>query len=204
MWLFLLAATQQHDQELGHLQMEALYAILCIESTQACIGNTASKEMYVALSGLVLGAASTCAGPPVSTLQHCMACISVIAGWRNFPKSQITGQAQHSWAMLTKIATLLEVIACTYLSSLYSYACMHQQSAGSLICTQPCLSPSDMYIPVEFMHKLKCTMPLSPTLQDSQNQTRCLIAASRCLEEMMSSEQHLLCGPVSACTTPCT
>ncbi len=172
MWLCLLAATQQHDQELGHLQMEAIYAILYIQSTRACIGNTASKEIFTALSDLVLGAAFTSAGPPVSTLQHCMACISVIAGWRNFAKRQITGQAQDSWAMLTRMATLLEVTACTYLSSLCSCACMHQQccrqsqqSAGSVICRQPCLSPSDVHIPVE--RPSSCTnshveCPLSP------------------------------------------
>ncbi len=181
--------------------MEAIYAILYIQSTRACTSNTASKQIYVALSGLVLDATSAGAGPPVSILQHCMACISVIAGWRNIPKSQVTGQVQHSWAMLTKMATLLEVIACTYLSSPYSYACMHcnpqaVSSAGShefhhLICTF-------LLREVIVMHKLTCRMSLVPTLQDNQDQTRCLIAATRCLEQIMLSRQHLLCGPVSA------
>ena len=170
MWLCLFAATQQHDQELGHLQLEAVYAILYIQSTRACTGNTASKEMYVALSDIVLGSAITCL--PVSTLQHCAACMGVIADCRNFAKRQVRGQALPSWVLLKRMATLLEVIVCTYLSSLCPCACLHQQccrqsqqSAGSVICRQPCLSPSDVYIPVE--RPLSCTnshveCPLSP------------------------------------------
>jgi hypothetical protein len=116
MWLCLFAATQQHDQELGHLQVEAIYAILYVQSTRACIGNTASKEIFVALNDLVQGAASTC--PPLSTLHHCTACMSLIGGWRNFAKRQVRGQAHPAWVLLTSIVTLLQVIACTYMSSL--------------------------------------------------------------------------------------
>lgn len=170
LWLCLFAATQQHVQELGHLQMEAIYAILCVQSTRACISNTASKEIYVALSDLVLGAASTCL--PVSTLQHCAACMGLIADCCNFSKRQMRGQALPSWVLLKKMATLLEVIARTYLSSQLPCACMHQQccrqsqqSAGSVICRQPCLSPSDVHIPVERLSSCTNThieCPLSP------------------------------------------
>jgi len=170
LWLCLFAATKQHNQELGHLQMEAIYAIFSVESTRACFGNTASKELYAALSDLVLGAASTCL--PVSTLQHCAACMGVIADCRNFAKRQVRGQALPSWVLLKRMATLLEVIVCTYLSSLCPCACIHQrcckqsqQSAGSVICRQPCLSLSDVYIPIE--RPSSCTnshveCPLSP------------------------------------------
>ncbi|DBB03615.1 TPA: hypothetical protein ACH3X3_010948 [Trebouxia sp. C0006] len=99
-------STKQHNQELGHLQMEAIYAIFSVESTWACFGNTASKEFYAALSDLVLGAASTCL--PVSTLQHCAACMGVIADCRNFAKRQVRGQALPSWVLLKRMATLLE------------------------------------------------------------------------------------------------
>lgn len=100
--------------------MEAIYAILHIQSTRACVGNTATKEILVALSDLVQGAASAGAGPPVSILQNCMACMGLIAGWRNFAKRQITGQALSSWVLLTRMVTLLKVIAYSYLPSLCS------------------------------------------------------------------------------------
>lgn len=127
--------TQQHDQELGHLQKEAIYAILCVPCTRACIGITASQEIFVALSDVVLSAAVTC--PPTSTLQHCAACMCLIAGWRNFAKRQDRGQAHPSWVLLTRMVALLE---------------------------------------------------------DHQDQTRCLVAAIRCLNVIMLAEQHFLCG----------
>lgn len=120
MWLCLFAATQQHDQELGHLQMEAIYAILYMQSTRACISNTACNKIFVALTDLLRGVAISCL--PVSTVQYCTACMSVIAGWRYFAKRQpeVRGQAHPSWVLLTCMVALLEVIACTYMSSLSS------------------------------------------------------------------------------------
>ncbi len=156
MWLCLFAATQQHDQELGHLQVEAIYAILYVQSTRACVGNTASKEIFVALNDLVQGAASTC--PPLSTLHHCTACMSLIGGWRNFAKRQRPGAPcvgsanKHGYAAT---GNYLHIHVFPMSLSLHASAMLQRWSA---ICRQFHLqaampSPSDMLVAFAFLFR---------------------------------------------------